>query len=203
MAAISGKLTSDNDAKELSAYYDGTEQLEPLFCDDSTLQMDNRSVADILAETYEIYYNVYSAAVSGFRFFLINPDSSQHVEITLCSLTDVTANTSGTCGYWDMDGYRTFSVHCIASTTPTDTMTYNVECSVEDNTTAPASVSYLDVTTSLNEMKDNDHNASYIDEETILIPEFAVPFKYCKVDYVTSDTGGNDADLECFVKRMY
>jgi len=145
----------------------------------------------------------YVWATNANRTQEVDPISSHHSEVTLCSLTNVAANTSGTCGYWDMDGYSTFSVHCIADTAPTDTMTYNVECSGEDNGTAPASCTYIDITTSLNEMNDNDHNGSYVDEETILIPEFAVPFKYCKVDYVTSDTGGGDADLECFVKKMY
>ncbi|MFO7902298.1 MAG: hypothetical protein R6U98_06550 [Pirellulaceae bacterium] len=164
----------------------------------------NGEYARLVLNLYgELVLAGYSWTADAVKTLEQNPVSEHHDEDTICELENITTNTTDYCDYIDMDGYKTLGVHCIADTAPTDTCTYTIECTVQDDGTAPAACSYLDVTMSFKELGGHDHNASYVDEETILISYFDIPVKYCRVKYVTSNDSGDDADLTCFVKKMY
>jgi len=130
-----------------------------------------------------------------------DPLSEHRNNIELCDLSGITQGTSAVCGYFDLSGYQSVTVHCKATTTPTDTTTYTIECS-SDTETTPADASYVDVTTAFLELGDNDHNASYVDEETILLLSH-VPLHHCRVNYDTNSGGGDDGAITCWVKVLY
>lgn len=164
----------------------------------------NGDAARVVLNLYgELVIAAYSWTSDAIKTLEQDPISEHHTEDTLCELTNIAQNTTDYCGYVDMDGAKTLGVHCIADTAPTDTCTYTIECTIQDDGTAPAGCSYVDSTLSFVELNGHDHNASYIDEETILISYFDIPVKYCRVKYVTNAGGGNDADLTCFYKKMY
>ena len=159
----------------------------------------NGDAVRLTANAYgEAFIAGYTYATNSNRHQDINPPTEAHLENTLCDLTNIAADTTGYCGYWDMDGSRHFSAQIETSgTAPTDVLTVTLECSNQDDTTAPSSVAYQDVTESLTGAP------SLIDEDGFWIVDVSVPFKYCRIKYVTSDTGGSDADLTVFLKKMW
>ncbi len=161
------------------------------------------TVAD--GEYAKLLTDIYGALVlAGFQFasnairvINTNPLSEQHVESTLCDLTNIAQSTTDYCGYVDMDGYQAIGIQIVASGTPTDTITVTLECTLQDDTTAPESCAYFDVT---------DYYfgvASVVDDTAWWNPSQTIVAKYCRVKYVTSGGGGNDQDLTVFVKVLY
>ncbi len=123
--------------------------------------------------------------------------SDQYVGETLATLTNIAANTTGYL-YFTMDGYKTFAIQCATSdATPTDTLTLTVEASWQDDGTADSSCDYDDVTTAWFGV------ASVVDTDTVFDMSDACSAKYVRLKYVTSNTGGSDADLTAYLKRKY
>lgn len=150
---------------------------------------------------YEVGYNgqdkSYAAASNANQTAEVAPLSQNYVGETLLALTDIAANTTGY-GYIDMSGYRYLTIQNETSgTTPTDTLTLTLEMTCQDDGTAAASCTYQDVTLDLT------GSASYVDEDCMWIVDVPLPCKYLRIKYVTSDTGGSDADLTTYVKKMY
>lgn len=120
-----------------------------------------------------------------------------HVESTLLDLTNIAANTTAY-AYLDMDGYRYFTLQGETSdAAPTDVLTVTIEATVQDDGTAQDLCDYQDVTASLFGV------ASWVDTDFIAICDLPTPFKYVRVKYTTSNTGGDDADLTVYAKRMW
>jgi len=140
---------------------------------------------------------VYTYATQSNRSEEIDPLAQQHREITILDETNITTNTTGYV-YIDMDNFRGFSIQGETSgATPTDVLTVTVEASNQDDGTDPASVAWQDVTNALFGV------ASWVDTDFFGIVDTQVPFKWVRVKYVTSNGGGNDADLTMFLKKMF
>lgn len=139
----------------------------------------------------------YTAGTASNRMQEIDPISEKHVEETLIAVTNQTTNTTAY-AYMDMDGYSTLALQGETSdTTPTDVLTVTVEASIEDDGTAAASCAYQDVTNLLFGV------ASWVDTDFFGVVNLPFPVKYIRVKYVTSNGGGNDADLTVYAKRMF
>lgn len=150
---------------------------------------------------YELGFNGqdkgYTAATTSNRMEEIDPLDQKYVGETLLNLTNIAANTTAY-GYVDMAGARYITIQNETSgTTPTDTLTLTLEATCQDDGTAAASCTYQDVTSELT------GSASFIDTDCMWIIDTPLPVKYLRVKYVTSNTGGSDADLTTYVKRMY
>jgi len=124
-----------------------------------------------------------------------DPLSEHHDESTPVDETNLTTDTTAYV-YWDMDGYRNFSLQCDMNI-ETDSITATIECSIQDDGTAQASCFYSDVTSDLT------GSASVVDSDFIWIVDTPVMFKYCRLKYVTSNDSGNDSDLTCYLKKGY
>lgn len=120
------------------------------------------------------------------------PSMATTITSKLAALTNIAQNTTGYV-YLPMDGFSYFALHCITSgATPTDTLTLTVEATWQDDGTAQASCSYIDVTNAW------FGAASYVDTTVVLERTVPCTAKYVRLKYVTSAGGGNDADLTVF-----
>ncbi len=142
----------------------------------------------------------YVWATNSNRVDVINPLSTHHVELPLCDLTNITTNTTdGTCGIWDMDGYRYFSVQIATDdAAPTDILTVTLECSNQDDGTAPASVDFDDLTSAL-----TPDGPALIDSDGYWFVDTVALVKWCKIKYTTSNDAGGDADLTVWLKKAH
>jgi hypothetical protein len=139
----------------------------------------------------------FTAATISNRMEEIDPVSQHFVPETLCDLTNIAANTTGYL-YMDMAGFRYFTLQGETSgAVPVDVLTVTLEATVQDDGTAPAACAYQDIGVAL------FGAASWIDTDFLLICDQPVSFKYIRVTYNTSNTGGNDADLTIYAKRMF
>lgn len=126
-----------------------------------------------------------------------DPISAHHSEETLIDVTNITTNTT-TYAYFDMDGYRNFSLQIETSgAAPTDVLTVTFEATNQDDGTAQESCTYQDVTNDLFGV------ASAVDTDDWWMADSSVDFKYGRVKYVTSNGGGGDADLTVYFKKLY
>lgn len=146
---------------------------------------------------YELGYNGqdkgYDASNAANRNEIINRDTDKDTADTLLSLTNITANTTAY-GYIDVENYKYLIIQNETSgTTPTDVLTLTLEATAQNDGTAAASCTYQDVTTALTGA------ASYVDTDCMWIIDTPVKYKYLRVKYNTSDTGGDDADLTTYV----
>lgn len=158
--------------------------------DRGNLQLDINGYTKVRNKSYDPLTQADSVGV-------INPDSTQHVPATLVDETNITTNTT-TYAYFDMDGFRNFSLQGETSgTTPTDVLTVTIEATTQDDGTAQASCVYQDVT------NDMFGVASWVDTDFYAIADTVSPFKYVRVKYVTSNGGGSDADLTVYLKKLY
>jgi hypothetical protein len=137
----------------------------------------------------------YTWLTNSIRTEEIDPLTEKHVEETLVNRTNITNATDY--AYFDMDGYRYFALQLETSgAAPVDTLTMTMECSIQDDGTAPASCTYQDVTNDLFGV------ASVVDADDMWIVDTPMSFKYCRLTYVTAG-GNNDADLTAYLKRMW
>jgi len=128
---------------------------------------------------------------------LTRDETDQFVGETLAALTNIATNTTGYL-YFTMDGYRYFTLQCETSgATPTDTLTLTVEATCQDDGTVPASCTYQDVTNAW------FGAASYVDTTVMLAKTTPTAVKYVRLKYVTSNGGGDDADLTAYLRRLY
>jgi len=133
----------------------------------------------------------------------LTPLWSQHVEDKLLNLTNIATNTTAY-GYLDMDGYRFLGIEGDTSgSTPTDVLTVTVEGTMQDDGTAQASCTYVDITKLFFDAATGARaTASWVDTDFVASLADASAFKYIRVKYVTSNGGGSDADLVVHTKRM-
>lgn len=125
-----------------------------------------------------------------------NPICDQHREETLCSLTNITANTTAYL-YIDMDSYKFASFQIQASSGGTDSITITCEASNQDDGTDASSCTYQDVTNDLFGV------VSLVTANDFWVIDSPFAVKWLRIKYVTSNTGGNDTNLTVYHKRMY
>jgi len=138
----------------------------------------------------------YSAAPDAEKVLVLNGDSEVYSGETLLDLTNIATDTTAY-GYFDMAGYRYFTLHGIASSGTTDVLTVTVEATCQDDGTAAASCTYFDVTNSLFGVDE------WIDTSFMEITPSPVGFKYVRVKYNTSNNSGADCALTVYLRKFY
>ena len=140
----------------------------------------------------------YTPATQSGRKEEIDPLSQHFVSETPLDETNITANTTDY-AYFDMDGFSGLGLSGFTDgTTPTDVLTVTLEASRQSDGTVPASCAYADVTDEVT------GESSFIDEDfEINIAKGQFPYKYFRLKYTTSNTGGNDADLTVYSKKVW
>ena len=127
------------------------------------------------------------------RNSIINRDTDKDTADTLLALTNIAAATTAY-GYVDVENSKFVGFsHDTSGTTPTDTLTLSLEATWQNDGTAAASCFYHDVGLLLTGA------ATYVDTDCLWIIDVPAKCKYFRVKYVTSNTGGSDADLTTYV----
>jgi len=135
-------------------------------------------------------YDLGTDSVKGFE---ISPLSSHHVEETLANVTN---GVDGTYNYYvDMDGYRNFALQTTLNG-GSGTATMTIEATLQDDGTAAASCTYVDVTTAL-------FGAASYTASAYHIVDTPVSIKYLKVKIVAATGAADDADWTLYFKKMY
>lgn len=155
------------------------------------------ATGDVVSLTLTGPDKMRDSATDATRTSPIRDLSDQYVGETLAALSNIAANTTGYL-YFGMDGYKTFALQCATSdATPTDTITLTVEATYQDDGTADSSCDYDDVT------NDWFGVASVVDTDVIFDKDTPTTAKYVRLKYVTSNTGGSDADVTVYLKRKW
>lgn len=143
----------------------------------------------------EIVLAGYNWTNQNIRIEETDPISTHHVEDTV---VDVTNGADGTYNYYlDMDGYSSLGLQLVLSG-GSGTVTVTVETSIQDDGTAPASVTYVDVTS------DAYGVASFTVSDMLNDSAgFFGQFKYVKVKVVAATGAADDADWTIYSKRKY
>lgn len=135
----------------------------------------------------------YDSGTDSFRGFEVNPLSEHHVEETLA---DVTNETDGTFNFFvDMDGYKHFSLQSILSG-GSGTVTLTILASNQDDGTAAASATYIDVTNLLFGVANTTASAMWL-ADTVM------SFKFLDIRIVAATGGSNDGDYTLYFKKLY
>jgi len=104
LSDIEGLLTSDNDAKEITDYFDSSSQLSPFYVDDNTLGQDNEPIADVMAEQYDLLDAVCNAsnqvdiniAAQGLTAVKVSKDASANATANRIYVTSNVDQIGGT-----------------------------------------------------------------------------------------------------------
>lgn len=135
----------------------------------------------------------YDAGTTANKGFEVNPISEHHNEGTT-ALTNV-LNATPQYIYLDMDGFRNFAFQWVKSGDG-DTHIVTVEATLQDDGTAPASITdYEDVTS------DWFGVASWTDDDYVMADETVIA-KYVRIKFATAG-GGNDEDFTVYTKKLY
>jgi hypothetical protein len=135
----------------------------------------------------------YDWSAQNLRVAETDPISSHHVEETLAAITN---GADGTYYYYlDMDGFKYFALQATLSG-GSGTCTVTVEGTCQDDGTAPASCTYVDVTNDL-------FGAASFTASDMLIADGVNPFKYVRVKVVASTGAADDADWTLYLKKLY
>ena len=138
----------------------------------------------------------FVAATEANRSSVINPANSFRSS-DVVTYTNITTNTT-TYDYFDIEGMRTIGLGVDTSgTTPTDTLTITLEVSFQNDGTAAASCRYYDYTL------DFTGASSWVDTDFSVIIDLPVTAKYLRIKKVTSNGGGNDADVTYDFMEIY
>ena len=130
----------------------------------------------------------------------IDPVSAHHVEATLADVTDEASGTT-TYYYVDLDGFTGLAVQ-VEIGAATDTITYTVEGSIQDDGTAPASCVYQDITQYGMNIETAASTAADYTADAILTLPSRSNYKYVRIKTVSS--GGNDTgDYVILVKSWF
>jgi len=152
--------------------------------------------ARILTDLYGRPRSAYEDATGNYlRTGEVNPLSAQHIETTLLNLTNIAANTTGY-AYIDMDGYRFDGIQGEPNIV-TDSITFKLWGTMQDDGTAAASCTYQDITLAYAGV------ASVTDASFMWILDTVCPFKYIRLEYFVANTGGSDSDLIVYNKKLH
>jgi hypothetical protein len=135
----------------------------------------------------------HDSATNSNRVEETDPISSHHVEETLA---DVTNGADATYYYYfDMDGFKYFTTQ-LTLNGGSGTCTATVEATIQDDGTAPASCTYVDITLS-------EFGAASFTASDMLIGDVAYGFKYVRIKIVASTGAADDADWTIYNKKLY
>ena len=135
----------------------------------------------------------YDSGADANKDYEVDPISEHHEESTLA---DVTNGADGTYNYYvDMDGYKSFSLQSTLSG-GSGTATLTVEATNQDDGTAAASCTYIDVTNTLFGVASTTASSFWFADTAPLM-------KYLKVKVVANTGGADDADWTLYLKKAY
>ena len=135
----------------------------------------------------------HDSATNSNRVEETDPISSHHVEETLA---DVTNGADATYYYYfDMDGFKYFTTQ-LTLNGGSGTCTATVEATIQDDGTAPASCTYVDITLS-------EFGAASFTASDMLIGDVAYGFKYVRIKIVAATGAADDADWTIYNKKLY
>ncbi len=178
--------------------------------DDATMTMSGNVLTVTGAtfasgDTFVVYTNVKGviktigddSSTQAIRTSEINPVWMQYQGSTILDLTNITAGTDASV-YSDVKSKRfgTWQLET-SGTTPTDVLTVTMLASAQDDGTAIASLDYQDVTNSWFGV------ASIVDSDELLERDTPMSVAATELNYTTSATGGNDADLTVYEFLKY
>ena len=123
----------------------------------------------------------------------VDPLSSHHVEETLADVTNGADDTYYY--YFDMDGFQYWATQATLSG-GSGTVTVTVEATIQDDGTAPASCTYVDVTNDL-------FGVASITASDILAADTPQAYKYVRIKVVAATGAADDADWTLYNKKMY
>ena len=135
----------------------------------------------------------YDWSAQNIRTAETDPISTHHVEETLAAVTNGADDTYYY--YWDMDGFKYFALQATLSG-GSGTCTVTVEATIQDDGTAPASCTYVDVTNDL-------FTVASITASDMLIADTVNPFKYVRTKVVAATGAADDADWTLYLKKLY
>jgi len=147
---------------------------------------------------YELGFNGqdkgYVAALDAHKSVVVNPTSNEYVGETLAAVTN---GTDATYYYYvDMSGYKRGSFQLILDG-GSGTVTVTIEGTLQDDGTAAASCTYVDITNA------TFGAASYTSSDILADnSEKCGCYKYIRVKVVAA-SGSNDANWTIYHKRMY
>lgn len=151
------------------------------------------SAPNKLAEVQEI--SGYSSYSDSNRVTITNPDRNHCVSQLLCNVTN---QTDGTLYYYlDCDSFRQVGAQLTIGA-GSGSCTVTVEGSLQDDGTASASCSYIDVSTAVYGSANWTASAILTDSNKV-----CGQFKYMRFKAVYSTGGANDADLTIRVREVY
>ena len=113
---------------------------------------------------------------------------------TLLEATGLDTNTTAEV-YVNMNGYRYLGITGIMAIT-TDSVTVTVHATCEDDV-GPTGLTYVDVTNAW------FGSASWVDTNFCATTSTPVAVTWVKIQYVTSNDSGDDADLSLYIKKMF
>lgn len=146
-----------------------------------------------LSQYGELTLRGYDYSTNGTRVEEIDPVSAHHVEETLADVTNGADDTYYY--YFDMDGFQHFAAQFTLNG-GSGTCTVTVEATIQDDGTAPASCTYVDIT--LDEFGVANFTAS-----DIIIGDTSYAFKYVRYKVVAATGAADDADWTIYNKKMY
>ena len=159
-----------------------------------------------LTKNGEVILSTYDYSTQSNRSSEIDPVSGHHMSETLANVTD---GADGTYYYYfDMDGYRYFTLQGAISSgstgVGTETMTATVEISIQDDGTAPSSCTYIPATTELFGVASwTDTGGGSTTENFIAVLDEPVAVKYVRVKIVAMTNAADDGDWTIFMKKMF
>ena len=124
----------------------------------------------------------------------VDPLDQRFLCETLLEATDLATNTTAEV-YVSMNGYRYLGITGIMAIT-TDSVTVTVHATCEDDVD-PTGLTYVDVT------EDWFGSASWEDTNFCVTTSIPIAVTWVKIQYVTSNDSGDDADLNLYAKKMF
>ena len=172
----------------------------------TAVAQDDR-VNQALTKSGEIIAAVYDYSTQANRVSEIDPVSGHHMSETLANITDGSDDVYYY--YFDMDGYRYFTLQGAISSgngaVGTETITATVEISIQDDGTAPSSCTYIDATSEIFGVANwQDTGGGGTTENFIAVLDEPVAVKYVRLKIDTSSAACGDlADWTIFMKKMF
>jgi len=193
-AVTSLAIVDDWDAVEDSAIgTDGAIVMNKARSSQQAAVAENDAVIPVTNLYGEVINAGFDYSGSFNRMSEVDPVSSHHVSETLA---DVTNGADGTYYYYfDMDGYKFWATQATLNG-GSGTCTVTIEATIQDDSTAPASCTYIDVTNDL-------FGVASITASNILAADTPQAYKYVRVKVVAATAAADDADWTLYNKKMY
>ena len=155
---------------------------------------------NILTESDGTVHNrsdAYNSTASLDRVGEQDPLSAHHSETTVVEIASA-SGVDGTYYYYvDMDGYKELGLQFILNG-GSGTVTVSVEGTIQDDGTAPASCSYIDIGSTLYSAATWTADAVELDTKRI-----AGQCKYIRIKVVASTGGADNSDWTIYAKQVY